>query len=108
MPNLPFLPNPPLPFTGSYESDGDGGWRKMRDSKWRVFKGGNFDELILIHHFHVLFDLNILRFPSIRVGGVNKLMHCDNRMCIFTGNSESLLEIALSLILPVFAYQTLI
>jgi hypothetical protein len=39
---LDFLPTPPLPFTGSYESEPDGGWRQMKGgegktAKWMVF-----------------------------------------------------------------------
>ena len=41
MNRLNFLPTPPLPFTGSFESEPDGGWRKMKGAaKWMVFKGG--------------------------------------------------------------------
>ena len=38
MNRLNFLPTPPLPFTGSFESEPDGGWRKMKGAaKWMVF-----------------------------------------------------------------------
>ena len=49
--SLKFLPNPPLPYTGSYELEPDGGWRKMKDgkggAKWRYFKGGKLSSWLI-------------------------------------------------------------
>ena len=40
MPELPFLPNPPLPYTGTLSMHPDRGWRAMKNQhNWKPFKG---------------------------------------------------------------------